>query len=132
MVAAMRELLLVAGGGAFGSLARYGIGEWTRTRFGESFPWGTLVVNVAGSLLLGLLLGLALSGKTSRPTRALIGTGFLGAFTTFSTFSAESYALIEGGKLGAAAANVSANLVVGLLAAALGFALGRSLGAALG
>lgn len=127
----MREILLVAGGGALGAVARYGVGEWARARFGEAFPWGTLVVNVAGSLLLGLLLGLALTGKASRPTRALFGTGFLGAFTTFSTFSCESYALFEGGKVGAAALNLSANLVVGLVAAAVGLALGRALGAAL-
>ena len=128
----MRELLLVAGGGALGSVARYGIGEWTRARFGESFPWGTLAVNVTGSLLLGLVLGLALAGRTSRSARAFVGAGFMGAFTTFSTFSCETYALVESGKIAPAVVNVLANLLVGLVAAAVGFALGKSLGPSLG
>lgn len=126
----MRELMLVAGGGALGSLARYGISEWARKRFGEAFPWGTLAVNLTGSLLLGLLLGLALAGKTSRSARALAGAGFMGAFTTFSTFSCETWALVEDGKLGAAAINIVANVAVGLCAAALGVIAGRSMGEA--
>lgn len=124
----MRELLLVAGGGALGSMARYGISEWTRSRFGERFPWGTFAVNVSGSLLLGLILGLALTGKTSREARAFLGAGFMGAFTTFSTFSLETWALFESGKLAAAALNVIGNLGLGLVGAAAGFALGRTLG----
>jgi fluoride exporter len=132
MVLAMRELLLVAGGGALGSLARHGISEWTRERFGESFPWGTLFVNVTGSLVLGLVLGLTLSGRTSRQVRLFVGAGAMGAFTTFSTFSYETWALVEEGRWLAAALNVLTNLLVGLAAAAVGFGLGRSAGAAVG
>jgi CrcB protein len=116
----------VAVGGAFGAVSRYGISEWARTRFGESFPWGTLLVNVAGSLLLGVLLGLALVGDMPRSVKAAAGAGFMGAFTTFSTFSCETVLLAQDGKFDRALINVVANVVLGITAAVIGFWMARS------
>jgi CrcB protein len=98
-------------------LGRYGISEWARKRLGNALPWGTLIVNVVGSLLLGILLGLAIREAASRDARAAIGTGFLGAFTTFSTFSNETVLMVQEGKMTGAALNVVLNLVVGIGAA---------------
>jgi CrcB protein len=114
----MREVLLVAACGAVGSLARYGLSEWLARR--TTFPYATLVVNVTGSFVLGLVLGLALAGKLSQQARAAVGAGFLGAYTTFSTFSVETVTLVKEGRHGAAAANLALNLGLGLAAAWLG------------
>ncbi|MEM1032073.1 MAG: fluoride efflux transporter CrcB [Myxococcota bacterium] len=119
----MRELLMVAGGGALGALGRYGVTQWTRGR--GDFPWGTLTVNVVGSFLLGVLMGLALSGHLGRGMRAALATGFCGAFTTFSTFSYETLALVRDGRLGRAGANVGASLVLGGLGVVGGLALAQ-------
>ena len=116
----MREVLYVALGGSLGAVSRYGISEWARKRLGDALPWGTLFVNVVGSLLLGLLLGLALREVGTRGHRAAFGTGFLGAFTTFSTFSNETVLMYQQGKLTGAVLNVVLNLVVGIGAAIAG------------
>ncbi len=123
----MREVLWIALGGSLGAVGRYGIGEWATRRLSDQLPWGTLIVNVLGSVLLGLLLGLAAQGVVERPTRAALGTGFLGAFTTFSTFSNETVLLVQEGKVAGALANVTLNLVVGLLGAVLGLWLAQRL-----
>jgi fluoride exporter len=121
----VREILLVAFGGSLGALGRYGISEWASKRLSDWLPWGTLIVNVVGSILLGLLLGLAMRGGVERPTRAALGTGFLGAFTTFSTFSNETVLLVQDGKLGGAMANVALNLALGLIGAGIGLWLAQ-------
>ncbi|MEQ9323906.1 MAG: fluoride efflux transporter CrcB [Polyangiaceae bacterium] len=113
----MREVLYVALGGSLGAVSRYGIGEWARKRLGDALPWGTLIVNVVGSLLLGILLGLALREVGTRGQRLAFGTGFLGAFTTFSTFSTETVLMAQQGKLSGAVLNVVLNLAVGIGAA---------------
>jgi CrcB protein len=125
----VREALIVALGGAIGSVSRYGISEWVQARYGQAFPWATLAVNVVGSLLLGVLLGLSLIGHVPRAMRAALGAGFLGAFTTFSTFSCETVLLAQDGKLGRAAFNIGLNLVLGVVAAVAGFHLARALSA---
>ena len=114
-------MAVIAVSGAFGSLSRYGVSSWAHRRFGDTFPLGTLIVNVVGAFALGLVLGLALSGRFPKYAKAGASTGFLGAFTTFSTFSCETVLLMKAGRLGAAAGNVALNVSLGLAAAMLGF-----------
>ncbi len=111
---------MVAVGGALGAAGRYRITEWAKGKWGDAFPWGTLIVNVAGSLMLGLLLGLVLTGKLPKWSRYAAGAGFMGALTTFSTFSVDTVLLLRAGKVAAALGNVTANVLVGLVAAAVG------------
>jgi CrcB protein len=121
--------LLVALGGALGSVARYGVGVWSARAFGVGFPWGTLAVNVLGGLAMGFLAALfALRAGTSDGTRLFLMTGVLGGFTTFSAFSLDSVALWERGEAGAAAVYVLASVALSIAALAAGLALGRALG----
>jgi CrcB protein len=115
-------LLLVAAGGAAGSVARHLVGL-TALGAPPQFPWGTLAVNVVGSFVLGAVLGAVPPGA---PARLLLGTGLCGGFTTFSAFSAEAVALAERGQAGRAAAYVAASVALGVLAAAAGAAAGRA------
>lgn len=122
-------ILGIAIAGALGALARYGISLAALRWFGSAFPAGTLIVNLVGCLCLGFLAELTLEDPTiAVRTRAIIGTGFLGAFTTFSTFGVETYRAIEAGEWHIAAVNVALNVVVGLLAVSLGFSFARQLG----
>ena len=117
----MLRVALIGLAGAAGALARYGIGVAVG---GRSFPWATLGINLAGCLVLGLVL----AGPASRwsPTAtAAVGAGFLGAFTTFSTFANETDALWRAGRVGAAASYVALSVIGGLAAAGAGYALGR-------
>jgi len=114
-------LLLV--GGAIGAPARYLVDGAVQGRVGGTFPWGTFVVNVTGSLVLGVLTGLALYHGLGDVPRAAVGTGFCGAYTTFSTYSYETVRLLEAGELGPAAAHAFGSIAVGLLAAGIGLAL---------
>jgi len=93
---------------------------------GERFPHGTLIVNVVGCLLLGFLLSVG-DAHLGREARVALGTGFLGSFTTFSTFGVETVRLVERGDWGAALLNVGLNVVVGLACAGVGMALARRL-----
>lgn len=113
-------VLLVAAGAAVGAPLRYVVDRWLRARFGAGFPWGTLVVNVVGSFVLGLVLG---SPTVSASVVAVVGTGFCGALTTYSTFSYETLRLLEDGARARAVANVLLSLAAGLGAAALGWTL---------
>jgi fluoride exporter len=112
-------LLLIAIGAAIGAPLRYLTDRAVQTRHDSVFPWGTLTVNVVGSLILGFLAGLPASG----PVAALVGTGFCGALTTYSTFSYETLRLTEEGARFYAVANVVASIVAGLGAAAIGLLL---------
>ncbi len=118
-------LLVVAG--ACGALARYEVELAVRRRSRGSFPYGTLLINVSGSLVLGILAGLAAHHGVPVPVVTVIGTGLLGAYTTFSTFSFDTVALAETGRVRAAAANLGASLVLGLGAAAVGLVVGHYL-----
>jgi fluoride exporter len=112
---------LVAAG--IGAPARFVIDGWIEDRVGDDFPWGTLVVNVTGCLALGVLTGLARSHGLGSTVGTIIGTGGLGAYTTFSTFTFETVRLVEEGKLSFALGNVVTSMVAGLGAAALGIAI---------
>ena len=124
----MRIALAIALAGALGSLARYGVGRLTLSLWGEGFPWGTLTVNVLGSFLLAFVLTASLHNHGFLPEtlRVAMTTGFLGAFTTFSTFSYESLSMVERGPQWMVF-NLLANLLVGLSAGALGIFLATKL-----
>ena len=110
------KLLLVAAGGAVGSMARYGIGAWVLARTETwAFPLGTFLVNVLGCLIAGALIGVAEYRNFLTPeVRLLVFTGFLGGFTTFSAFGVETVALMERGQYGVAAGYVAASVVCGV------------------
>ena len=118
-------LLGVAVAGAGGALLRYEVELAVRRRLGPLFPWGTLLINVSGSFALGLLVGLAERHGIRAGVVTVLGTGLLGAYTTFSTLTFDSVFLAGRGRAGASAANVGASLVLGLGAAGVGLALGH-------
>ena len=118
----MTNVLLEALGGALGSVARYGVGFAAARWLGLAFPWGTLIVNVAGGLAMGVLA--ARVGPAEESTRLLLGVGLLGGFTTFSAFSLETARLLEH-DFGAAALYVLGSLVLSVGACWLGLMLGR-------
>lgn len=122
----MRELLAVGIGGFLGAVARYLISGWVHRLTGAGFPWGTLAVNVAGCLALGVLMGL-LGGRTTLDPqwRLFAGIGLLGSLTTFSTFGYETIELLRRAELALALANASGNLVLGCGAVVAGAALAR-------
>ncbi len=116
--------LMVGAGGLVGAPCRYLLDRAINGRIESDLPWGTFVINVSGSCLLGLLTGLALSHHLSPTGKALLGTGFCGAYTTFSTFTFETMRLLEDCRVLEAAGNVAASVVVGLAGAAAGPAIG--------
>ena len=122
----MRELFLIASAGALGATSRYGVGLWVTKVCGSRLPYGTLTVNVVGSLLLGFIIYVAGAQMISRDLRIFLTTGFMGAFTTYSTFSYETVELFQDGQMGLAAMNVALNLVLGLGAAVLGIYIARA------
>jgi len=122
-LATVLRFALVAAAGACGALSRYWIGTAIGVR---SFPWATLGINVLGSFILGVVLGGPGAGRWSPTVTAVVAVGFLGAFTTFSTFAFEATALVRDDRAGVAFAYVTSSLVLGLGASALGFVLARS------
>jgi len=116
--------LAVAVGGLVGAPSRYLLDRAISGRTQTNRPWGTFVINLTGSLLLGFLTGTTMTGHLSEVGKALLGTGFCGAYTTFSTFSFESVRLLEDGRIVDAAGNVVMSVAVGLAAAAAGLAIG--------
>jgi CrcB protein len=118
--AAWAAFLLAA---AIGAPARYLLDGWVQDHTSGAFPWGTFVVNISGCLVLGIITGLALYHGLPATTKTIIGTGGLGAYTTFSTFTFETVRLAEEGALDEAALNVAASLLIGLAAALLGIGL---------
>ena len=117
-------VLLVLVGGAVGAPARYLTDLLVQSRHRFGLPLGTLAVNVAGSFVLGLVASLSAHGAVAGWVLTLVGTGFCGALTTFSTFSFETLRLVESGRARAAFGNVAVSLVAGLAAVALGWWLG--------
>lgn len=120
----MTLVLAVALGGMIGAPARFGLDRFVADRLESELPFGTFLVNVSGSFVLGLVTGLAMSAHLSGVLRAFVGTGFCGAYTTFSTWSYETVRLVEEGNAMEAFANVAFGLVVGLAAAGAGIAVG--------
>jgi len=116
--------LLVVLGATIGAPLRYLVDRVFRVRYGATLPWGTVTVNVAGSALLGLLVGIA----APPPVFALLGTGFCGALTTYSTFGVETVQLAATGRRGIAVLNALGSAATCLAAAGLGLALGAAIG----
>jgi CrcB protein len=118
----------VAAGGALGAALRFVIGEWARrTSALDGFPWATLGINITGSLLLGVIAGSALLAESASPqVRAFLTIGVFGGFTTFSSFSLETVALMQTGALTRAAIYALVSVVASVAAAALGLSLGRA------
>lgn len=122
------NVILVAAGGAVGSVTRYLVGVWSVRVLGLAFPWGTLIVNLVGSFAIGLLAELiARRFNASMELRLLLVTGFLGGFTTFSAFSLDTVALYERGQVTTAVAYVLASVILSLGATFAGMAAIRSL-----
>lgn len=115
--------LLVFIGAGIGGVARYLIGGWIQNAAGAAFPWGTLVVNVTGSLALTLTVGVLESTAASPEWRTFMAIGVWGGYTTFSTFSYETVRYLQDGEWGRALAYVLATVFVTLLAAIAGFRL---------
>jgi CrcB protein len=124
----MPPLLLVMIGGAVGAGLRYEVGRLTLRMLGPAFPWGTLAVNLAGGLLLGLLAGAIYGeGAAERPVWLLLAVGLLGGFTTFSAFSFDLFAMIERGQAGIALAYAAASVLGALILLYLGWTAARVL-----
>ncbi len=124
----MLQLLTIAGGGALGAVLRFGMSSYVYRLLGRDFPYGTLAVNVVGSLFMGILFILFIErGLVSAEWRSAIIIGFLGAFTTFSTFSIETLMLVESGELSRAALNVVLSVTLCLVATWLGLVMGRQI-----
>jgi CrcB protein len=109
--------------GASGALTRFVLDAWTKQRWRSSFPLATVVINVTGSLLLGVLAGVVLFHGQSSTWQTVIGTGFCGGYTTFSTASFETVRLVERGERKLALLNAIGSLVLSVAACAAGFAL---------
>jgi CrcB protein len=121
------DCVLVGVGGFAGAICRFGIAELSRFALGPTFPLGTLIANLTGCFLIGLLIG---SGRAelNHHLKLSFGVGFLGALTTFSTFSAETISQAQTGGVSSAMLNVGANLIGGLLAVIVGIYLGQRFG----
>lgn len=123
----MPNLFLVMLGGAIGSAARYGVGRLGVALLGPAFPWGTLAVNIVGGFLMGLLgAALVRVGEEAEQARLLLGVGVLGGFTTFSSFSIETFAMIERGDVLTALGYVLASVIGAIGAVAIGMHLARA------
>lgn len=124
----MGRYLAIALGGGFGALARFGLGTYVAARMGGAFPLGTFVVNVSGSFLLGFIATGGMGRILMAPDlKMALTVGFLGAYTTFSTWNVETLRLLEAGSYELAALNVLGSVCVGLLGAWTGVILARTL-----
>jgi len=124
----MRTAVAIAVAGALGALARYGLEGFVSRRASGAFPWGTFAVNISGAFVLGFLFTFMTEQLSVAPwIRGAVTIGFLGAYTTFSTLSFETYRLLEDGALGLAFANAVGSLAAGLTAVYLGVVVARTL-----
>jgi len=121
------NVFLVILGAAVGAPLRYLTDRAVQTRHDTVFPWGTFTVNIVGSLVLGLLTGAVVAGAAPQSVRLLVGVGFCGALTTYSTFGYENIRLIEDGSVFYAVANVVGSVTAGLGAAFTGAALAQAI-----
>ncbi len=128
MAFAMTHILLVAAGGALGSVLRYLVGFWTLRSFGPSFPWGTLTVNITGSFLIGVFAEVITRKLgASAEMRVFLITGILGGYTTFSAFSLDAITLFERGEPVTALIYVASSVLLSALAVFAGLALMRAI-----
>ena len=128
MIEVVTGLLFVALGSALGGMARFFVSGWVARRIGETFPWGTLIVNLSGAFVIGVFGALASTGHgwfTTPGPWLFAVTGFLGCYTTVSSFSLQTITLARQGETLRAACNVMFTLVLGLIAVLLGFASGH-------
>ncbi|MDH4274355.1 MAG: fluoride efflux transporter CrcB [Gammaproteobacteria bacterium] len=124
----MYQLIAIAGGGAVGALLRFWVSRIVHAWTGTDFPYGTFVINISGSLMMGFFFVLLAERTGVAPEwRAVILVGFLGAFTTFSTFSLEALTLMIGGEIATAMIYVVASVVLCIFAVWLGMWVGRQL-----
>jgi CrcB protein len=122
------DLVLVGVGGFFGAIARRVVDLWVSGRADSAFPFGTLVVNLTGAFVLGLLFAWATERDVlPAEIRAPVMIGFIGAYTTFSTWMLESWRLVEDGAWQLAALNIAGSVALGLVAVVAGLAVGRAL-----
>lgn len=117
--------LAISIGAVLGANARFLVGGWIAERFGAAFPWGTLVINVTGSLLIGFVITLSTERLAPDWFRPLLAIGFLGSYTTFSTFSYETLSLVQNGAWLAAAANVAVSVGAAFIGVYAGTVLAR-------
>ena len=117
----IKNLLLVALGGAVGSVGRYLVSKWLE----GSFPWGTLTVNTVGCLLIGFLTGLVTKGALTPEMKLLLVTGFCGGFTTFSTFANESFSMMKASDAMLAAIYIGVSVAVGVFAVYVGLQIAK-------
>lgn len=124
----MINVLIIGIGGFLGAVTRYGVAVWIGRRWGRSFPLGTFVINITGSFLIGLLMTLMTEKIIENPQwRLLLVVGFLGAYTTFSTFEYETGALLKDSEWLYAGLNVVLSVVVGFIALKLGEVIAKSI-----
>jgi CrcB protein len=120
----IQRILIIGLGGFVGANMRYWVSGWAADRFGATFPWGTLIINISGSCLLGVFLGWVSNHISIDPrVRLLVATGFFGAYTTFSTYANESVALFQSGNWIGALGNVLVTNLICLGGALLGIVL---------
>jgi CrcB protein len=124
----MDKVLWISIGAVLGANLRYWVGDWAAQRFGSSFPHGTLLINLSGSFLLGLIVSMSMENFIIDPRlRLLLTIGFLGSYTTFSTYAYESIALISQGQWGLGLFNLLGSSLLGALFAIMGIWLGKIL-----
>ncbi len=128
IIKTMDRFLLISAGAVIGANARYWLGIWCAENWGTAFPYGTLLINLTGSFVLGFFMTLATERFLWDPRwRFLVGIGFLGAYTTFSTYTYESYSLLARGQWAAGLFNLLGSSILGLLGVGLGVFLGKSI-----
>jgi CrcB protein len=124
----MANIFIIGIGGFLGAISRYGVALWIGQRWGRNFPLGTFVINVSGSFLIGLLMSLFTERFMVNPQwRLMLVVGFLGAYTTFSTFEYETGTLMKDGEWLIAMLNVLLSVIVGFIALKLGEVIAKSL-----
>lgn len=121
----MYNYLYVAIGGALGSVSRYLLSNWVNNKTKSNFPWGTFSVNIIGSFIIGIFFILVMDKANSPQLKLIVSVGFLGAFTTFSTFSLETFNLIRENNILLALGNIGLSVALGLLAVWSGIIIGK-------
>ncbi|SMO55337.1 fluoride efflux transporter CrcB [Fodinibius sediminis] len=121
----LQSILVVGIGGFAGSVLRYLISHTMKSSWPTIYPLGTFIVNLVGSLLIGVIIAATLTENLSQQSRLLLATGFCGGFTTFSSFSFEFFSLLQNGHAGYAFLYAIGSLLLGLLFVWLGFGLGK-------